>query len=96
MTGPSMTFLMYCVDLKDHILKVLWHYLYHWLKFKCLKNITKGDIQTDKHKFRQTEEKYICRLLSCQRHIDDLGLCINYFYKINEKSQNIRANFGLC
>ena len=33
-----MTFLMYCVDPKDHILKVLWHYLYFWLKYKHLKN----------------------------------------------------------
>ena len=33
-----MAFLMYCVDPKDHILKVLWHYLYFWLKYKHLKN----------------------------------------------------------
>ena len=33
-----MTFLMYCVDPKDHILKVLWHYLHFWLKYKHLKN----------------------------------------------------------
>ena len=33
-----MTFLMYCVDPKDHILKVLWHYLNFLLKYKHLKN----------------------------------------------------------
>ena len=33
-----MTFLMYCVDPKDHILKVLWHYLHFWLKYKHLKD----------------------------------------------------------
>ena len=34
----SMTFLMYFVDPKDHILKVLRHYLHFWLKYKHLKN----------------------------------------------------------
>ena len=33
-----MTFLMNCADPKDHILKVLWHYLNFWLKYKQLKN----------------------------------------------------------
>ena len=33
-----MTFLMYCVDPKDHMLKVSWHYLHFWLKYKHLKN----------------------------------------------------------
>ena len=36
--GSSMTFLMYLVDLKDFILKVSWHYLYFWLKYKHLKS----------------------------------------------------------
>ena len=36
--GSSMTFWMYCVDTKDHILKVSWHYLRFWLKYKHLKN----------------------------------------------------------
>ena len=33
-----MTFLMYWLDPKDHILKILWHYLHFWLKYKHLKN----------------------------------------------------------
>ena len=36
--GSSMKFWMYCVDTKDHILKVSWHYLHFWLKYKHLKN----------------------------------------------------------
>ena len=34
----SMTFLMDLVDPKDNILKVLWHYLHFWLKYKHLKS----------------------------------------------------------
>ena len=32
-TGSSLTFLMCCVDPKDHILKLLLHYLHFWLKY---------------------------------------------------------------
>ena len=36
--GSAMKFWMYCVDTKDHILKVSWHYLNFYLKYKYLKN----------------------------------------------------------
>ena len=36
--GSPMTFLMYLVDPKDNILKVSWHYLHFWLKYKHLRN----------------------------------------------------------
>ena len=62
--GSSMTFLMYCVDPKDHILKALCHYLYFWLRYKDLcfstgllkKRSTQTDRQTTSD--RQTLEKF--------------------------------------
>ena len=46
-----MTFLMYCVDPKDHILKVSCHYLYFWLRYecyaKCDQNIMDGETDED-------------------------------------------------
>ena len=55
-----MTTWMTLVDPKDHILKVLCHYLYFWLRYKDLllfsKNVTDG--QTDRHTDIQTLEKF--------------------------------------
>ena len=51
MTGSTMMFLMYWVDPMDHMLKVLWHFLYFWLKYKHLKKRDQNVIyiQTDRH-----------------------------------------------
>ena len=34
---PCMTVLMYWVDPKDHMLKVLCHYIYYWLRYRLNK-----------------------------------------------------------
>ena len=49
-----MTLLMYLVDPKDHILKVLCHYVYIWSRYKnatkCDKKVTYKDGETDRQR----------------------------------------------
>ena len=48
-----MTLWMYLLDPKGHILKVLWHYLNFWLKYKHLKN------QGYKHGYKQWYTQWV-------------------------------------